>query len=447
MNAALSLAEQGFPVHLVEKAAQLGGNLLNLHFLIGEARRPQDYLAELAEHVTHHPLISVYLQTELIQTGGFKGNFSSKLRNAGGETQDVQHGVTIVAIGGVEYKGREYSYGKDARIVTQLEFEALLANQPSAFSNQQSVVMIQCVGPGEKFCSRLCCSTALKNALQVKELNPQAEVTILYRDIRTYGFKERLYTEARRAGVRFIRFDFDHKPTVEISSQQSAVSNQQSQIVVRVHDPILNRDLELHPDHLVLSTPVVPQQDAHHLAARLKVPLDADGFFLEAHPKLRPVDFASDGLFMAGVAHYPKFLDETIAQAQAAAARAAIILSQESVLTNARVAVVDTTKCVGCLTCVRACPYDVPKVKMSFTGVGNITGAAYIEAAMCQGCGICAAECPAQAIQLMHYRDAELLPKIDALFRSQPGVVSSQSAVDSTQSTTYWLLPKESETA
>ena len=315
--------------------------------------------------------------------------------------------MTIVATGGVEYKGREYSYGQHPGIMTQLEFEALLANQPSAISHQQSVVMIQCVGPGEKFCSRLCCSTALKNALKIKELNPQAEVTILYRDIRTYGFKERLYTEARRAGVRFIRFDFDHKPTVEISNHQ---------IVVRVHEPILNRAADLRPDLLVLSTPIVPQKDARELSARLKVPLDADGFFLEAHPKLRPVDFSSDGLFMAGVAHYPKFLDETIAQAQAAAARAAIILSQDSVLTNARVAVVDNTKCVGCLTCVRACPYDVPKIKMNFTGVGNIVGAAYIEPAMCQGCGICAAECPAKAIQLRHYRDAEMLPKIDALF-------------------------------
>ncbi len=433
LNAALSLAEQGFPVHLIEKSDQLGGNLRNLHFLIGEARRPQDYLAELVDRVMQHPLITVYLQTELIQTGGFKGNFTSKLRNAQGALQEVQHGVTIVAIGGTEYKGREYNYGKDARIVTQLEFEAMLAGgqederkgrlEDSASSTclldshlPESVVMIQCVGPGEKFCSRLCCSTALKNALKIKELNPQAEVTILYRDIRTYGFKERLYTQARRAGVRFIRFDFEHKPEVEIRDRGSGISDQQSEIVVRTHDPILNRDVELRPDLLVLSTPIVPQKDARELSTRLKVPLDADGFFLEAHPKLRPVDFASDGLFMAGVAHYPKFLDETIAQAQAAAARAAIILSQDSVLTNARVAMVDNTKCVGCLTCVRACPYDVPKVKVNFTGVGNILGAAYIEAALCQGCGICAAECPAQAIQLMHYRDAEMLPKIDALF-------------------------------
>ena len=482
MNVALSLAEQGFPVHLIEKSDQLGGNLRNLHFLIGEQRSPQDYLAELIDRVTQHPLIDVHLETELVQTGGFKGNFTSKMqshgdaaRDAGGKIQEVQHGVTIVATGGVEYRGREYSYGKHPGIMTQLEFEALLANQrsavsgqrsavsnqQSAISSQQSVVMIQCVGPAEKFCSRLCCSTALKNALKIKELNPKAEVTILYRDIRTYGFKERLYTEARRAGVRFIRYDFEHKPEVVVGSQSSVVSGQQSAssqqpaaIVVRIHEPILNRDLELHPDLLVLSTPIVPQRDARELSARLKVPLDADGFFLEAHPKLRPVDFASDGLFMAGVAHYPKFLDETIAQAQAAASRAAIILSQESVLTNARVAVVDPAKCVGCLTCVRACPYDVPKVKANFTGVGNIVGAAFIEPAMCQGCGICAAECPAKAIQLMHYRDAEMLPKIDALFRLQSTVVSSQTTVDSSQitadsgqSTAYWLPPKESDRA
>jgi heterodisulfide reductase subunit A-like polyferredoxin len=445
MNAALSLAEQGFPVHLIEKSDQLGGNLRNLRYLIGEERSPQDYLAELIDRVTQHSLINVYLQTELIQTGGFKGNFTSKLRDASGKILEVQHGVTIVAIGGTEYKGREYSYGKHPSIMTQLEFESMLADMTTSLrgaslrdeaisfttskiashpstpaslhsasaqdarNDVSSVVMIQCVGPGEKFCARLCCSTALKNALKIKKLNPQTEVTIIYRDIRTYGFKERLYTEARRAGVHFIRFDFEHKPEVEIG-------NQTSEIIVRTHDPILNLDLELRPDLLVLSMPIVPQKDARELSARLKVPLDADGFFLEAHPKLRPVDFASDGLFMAGMAHYPKFLDETIAQAQAAAARAAIILSQESVLTNGRVAVVDNTKCVGCLTCVRACPYDVPKIKSSFTGVGSIVGAAYIEPAMCQGCGTCAAECPAQAIQLMHYRDAEMLPKIDALF-------------------------------
>jgi heterodisulfide reductase subunit A-like polyferredoxin len=237
-------------------------------------------------------------------------------------------------------------------------------------------------------------------------LNPAADVTIIYRDIRTYGFKERLYTEARRAGVRFIHFDFDHKPEVEVGEA----------LTVRVREPLLNRDLTLTPDLLVLSTPIVPSPGARQLGTLLKVPVDMDGFFLEAHVKLRPIDFAAEGIFMAGLAHYPKFLDETIAQAQAAASRAARILSQESMLSNARVAVVDPLKCTGCLTCVRICPYDVPKVRSNFMGVGNILGAAYIEPAICQGCGSCVSECPARAIQLMHYTDAQTLIKIDALF-------------------------------
>jgi heterodisulfide reductase subunit A-like polyferredoxin len=410
MNAALTLADQGFPVHLVERDSALGGNLRQLHYFVplhgdGTALTPHSYLAEIAAKVEQHPLIAVHLNAELIGLGGFKGNFTSTLRR-NGETWQVQHGVTIVATGGVEHKGREYSYGKDPRILTQLEFEALLANRKSEIQNQKSVVMIQCIGPAEKFCSRLCCTTALKNALKIKELNPAADVTIIYRDIRTYGFKEWLYTEARRAGVRFIHFDFDHKPEVELGET----------LKVRVREPLLDRELSLSPDLLVLSTPIVPSPGARQLGTLLKVPVDMDGFFLEAHVKLRPVDFAAEGVFMAGVAHYPKFLDETIAQAQAAASRAARILSQESMLSNARVAVVDPLKCTGCLTCVRICPYDVPKVRSNFMGVGNIVGAAYIEPAICQGCGSCVSECPARAIQLMHYTDAQTLIKIDALF-------------------------------
>ncbi|MBA4380837.1 MAG: hypothetical protein C0393_09240 [Anaerolinea sp.] len=362
----------------------------------------------------------------------------------------MQHGAVIVATGGVEYKGPVYGYGDDPRIVTQMEFEEILGKQVNRYTGTQvntslstcipatclpsSVVMIQCVGPGEKFCSRLCCTTALKNALKLKELNPQADVTILYRDMRTYGFKERLYTEARRAGVKFVHYEFERKPEVTvISNQLSVTSNQPSVISVKVWEPILSRTLELNPDLLVLSMPVVPPEGAKALATQLKLPLDMDGFFLEAHVKLRPVDFAADGVFMAGLAHYPKFLDETIAQAQAAASRAANILAQKSMLTNARVAVVDALKCVGCLTCVRLCPYDVPQVKADFTGVGGVVGAAYVEPAICHGCGSCASECPARAIQLMHYKDAQTLTKIDALFGSITGEKGAIIPVDSIQ--------------
>jgi len=422
MTAALNLAAQGFPVHLIERQEQLGGNLRQLRFFLPTddppSLTPQAYLHKMISRVKQHPLIQVYVNTELAETTGFKGNFTSTL-NHNGETIQIQHGVTIIATGGVEYKGKEYSYGLDPRILTQLEFENLLAesqtaNQSAVPGPPQSVVMIQCIGPAEKFCSRLCCTTALKNALKLKEINPAADITIIYKDIRTYGFKERLYTSARQAGVRFVHYDADHKPDVVIDSNNH---RELSPIIVRVWEPLLGRELELTPDMLVLSTPVVPPPSTQDLASRLKLSTDMDGFFLEAHVKLRPVDFATDGVFMAGMAHYPKFLDESIAQAQAAASRAANILSQKSMLTNARVAVVDPQKCVACLTCVRICPYDVPQISAEAAGAGNIVGAAIIEPAICHGCGSCVAECPARAIQLMHYTDVQLVTKLDALFK------------------------------
>jgi heterodisulfide reductase subunit A-like polyferredoxin len=428
MTAALTLADQGFPVHVVERDEKLGGNLRHLHYFVPDTNNdrknatwsPQEYLGEIVYKVKEHSLIQVHLNTELVKTDGFKGNFTSTLaRN--GQTYQVQHGVIIVATGGVEYKGKEYGYGKDSRILTQLEFEGLLSanmqgghkNHPLSTGLPSSVVMIQCVGPAEKFCSRLCCTTALKNALKLKEVNPRAEITVLYRDIRTYGFKERLYTEARRVGVRFVQYDFDRKPEVIFSRSEDQSNNP---LMVRAWEPILGKELDLKPDLLVLSTPVVPPKGTRELASQLKLSIDLDGFFLEAHVKLRPVDFAAEGIFMAGLAHYPKFLNESIAQAQAAASRAASILSQRGILTNARIAVVDPSKCVGCLTCVRICPYDVPQVSTEATGVGNIMGAAYIEPAICHGCGTCASECPAYAIQLMHYTDIQTLTKLDALF-------------------------------
>ncbi|MFQ5575409.1 MAG: FAD-dependent oxidoreductase [Anaerolineae bacterium] len=433
MNAALSLAQQGFPVRLVERAAELGGNLRHVHYFADGTDRPaepQAYLTGLIQCIDAEPLITLHLETEFESLDGFKGNFTSTLRCKNGPFT-VKHGVIIVATGGVEYRGNEYGYGTDPRIMTQLEFEALLAAKqenvhPGATRNSkiehptaklQNVVMIQCIGPAERFCGRICCTTALKNALKLKEQNPDAQVTVIYRDIRTYGFKERLYTQAREAGVLFIRYDFNRKPEVRVSrNDQEALSGPTQNLEVRVWEPVLGKPLTLTPDAVVLSTPMVPSAGARELATKLKVSVDMDNFFLEAHVKLRPVDFASDGIFMCGLAHYPKFLDESIIQAQAAAARAATILSQEAITSSARVAVVNQARCVGCLTCVRICPYDVPKITANLTGVGDITGAARIEPTICQGCGICVAECPARAIQLMHYTDTQTLTKLNALF-------------------------------
>jgi heterodisulfide reductase subunit A-like polyferredoxin len=406
-------------------------------FLRSGGKEPQTVLKQLIDQVQHNSLITTHLQSHVVSTGGFMGNFVSTVQDSRGEKREVQHGITILATGAQEYRGPEYGFGTHPNIITQQQFEFMLQNQQSAIRNPQSIVMIQCVGPAEKYCSRICCTEALKNAIALKAQKPEAQVVILYKDIRTYGFKERLYKTAREHGVVFMRYDNDHKPEVvirdkrlEIGDQQpntgalqSAVSNQKSEIEIQAWDSILQRSITLRPDLLVLSMPVVPRDDAHEVAKLFKVSLDADGFFLEAHVKLRPVDFASDGVFMAGMAHYPKLLDETMIQAQAAASRAARVLSHESLTAGGRVAVVDDAKCTGCLTCVRICPFGVPKIKANLTGVGNIVGAAYIEAAVCQGCGSCVAECPAQAIQLMHYTDAQMHTKVHALLEATVGFV------------------------
>lgn len=421
MTAALSLAEGGFPVILVEKDGELGGNLRRVYTMPppmnGDAPKdPQQVLLRLIDQVTAQPNIKVFLNSRVTATHGFMGNFTSTIVLPDGSQQEIAHGATILATGAQEYRGPEFGYGSIPGVVTQQEFEHLLANGSHSIRDLKSVVMLQCVGPAEKFCSRICCSVALKNALALKERSPDVQITILYKDIRTYGFKERLYTQARRQGIIFVRYDDEHKPEV-------AAGASQGNILIRAWEPILRRPLELHPDLLVLSMPVVPNSDVHQLSALFKVPVDADGFFLEAHVKLRPVDFATDGVFMAGMAHYPKLLDEVMIQAQAAASRAARVLSREALKAGGRVAVVDETRCTGCLTCVRICPFNVPVIRSDLSGVGNIMGAAYIEPAVCQGCGQCAAECPARAIQLMHYTDAQMTAKVRALVNPAAGFV------------------------
>ncbi len=413
MTAALSLAKQGFLVHLVEKEAELGGNLRYV-FTSSDDKDPQAILSRLISQVRAEERITVHLKSRVTGTQGFMGNFATTIQRTDGRQREIKHGATILATGAKEYRGPEYGYGSDARIITQQEFEALLTKPKSETQYLKSVVMIQCVGPAERFCSRICCTVALKNALALKNLNPEAQIIVLYRDIRTYGFKERLYTTARERGVLFVRTG-DRRPEVSVGTD--------GKLTVKTWDPILQRELAPEPDLVVLSMPVVPGDEASRMAALFKVPVDADGFFLEAHVKLRPVDFSTDGLFMAGMAHYPKLLDETMIQAQAAAARAARVLSRETLTAGGRVAVVDESKCTGCLTCVRICPFGVPVMKPDLTGVGDIMGAAYIEAAVCQGCGSCVAECPARAIQLMHFTDAQMKAKVRALVEQTAGYV------------------------
>jgi heterodisulfide reductase subunit A-like polyferredoxin len=455
MTAALALADQGYPVHLVERRPELGGNLRHVYsFADNGDDDPQAFLRDAERRVRAHPLITLHLSAELSETSGFLGNFSSRLSDGCA----FRHGVTIVATGGREYRGAEHGYGTDPRILTQQEFEARLAGKNAA-PLPDAVVMIQCVGPADRYCGRICCTTALKNALRLKTLNPAAEVTVLYKDIRTYGFKERIYAEARRRGVRFVRFDEANRPTVEGTSACEKINLSRAgalaglagnhtirapsargglaveparapalvidpapPLMVRVRDPILQVDLALKAELVVLSTPMVPSEGMRELGSKLKVPVDADGWFLEAHVKLRPVDFASEGLFVAGAAHYPKFLDETLVQARAAASRAANILAQEALRAGGAVAKVAAEQCTGCLTCVRICPYQVPRISMDLQGVGGIGGAAYIEPAICQGCGSCASECPAKAISVLHYRDGQVMAKVDALFEGAPHV-------------------------
>jgi heterodisulfide reductase subunit A-like polyferredoxin len=306
-----------------------------------------------------------------------------------------------VATGGVEHRPQEYLCGEDPRILTQSEFEARLAGNGKSPALPRSVVMIQCVGSreeGRMYCSRVCCSSAIKNALKLKRESPESQVIVFHRDVRTYGFNELHYKAAREAGVLFVRYEPDRKPVVQARGETLTVTG---------FDPLLGTNLEIPADLVVLSSAVLPHPEAADLAPMLKIPLNADGFFLEAHLKLRPVDFANEGMYLAGLAHSPKHLYETIIQARGAAARAATILSKDRLSVGGIIAHVDEEKCAACLTCVRNCPFDIPIIR---------DGVAFIEATLCQGCGTCATACPAKAIEVGHYKDSQIIAKVESLY-------------------------------
>ena len=405
LTAALTLGRIGFPVTLIEREKELGGWVRRSYSTTdGSDTRP--FLRGLIEQVRSLPNIDVLLETSLVKTSGFLGNFKTTVRQEtrfGTFDTEIEHGVTVVATGGREYRGHEYFLGEDTRVLTQSDLERLSYEQPEKLQQSKSLVMLQCVKPpdGQSYCSRTCCADAVKNALKIKELNPSARVYILYKDMVTYGFLEKQYTAAREKGVIFIRYKEGDEPKARLEGDS---------LVVETYEMILGRRIVLRPDLLVLSTATLPAEGAHDISEALKVHLGLDGFFLEAHVKLRPVDLPTDGIFVAGTAHYPKALEESIAQATAAAGRAATILSRERLSVGGAVAHVDPELCAACLTCVRVCPYNVPFI--------NEKGVAEILVASCQGCGTCAGECPAKAVQLMHYRDVQMLAKTEALLRA-----------------------------
>jgi len=415
MTAAVNLAEQGFGVYLVERQDELGGRLRHIHYT-AQGGDPQVLLRTLVRQVQSHPRIQVLLGHEVVRSNGYVGNFKTTVARPGDARQRLlEHGVAIVATGGDEYRGSAYLLGEDNRVLTQGDLEEQVAAGRVQLSRCKSVVMIQCVGPWDDdpsipfHCSRVCCGVAVKNGIAIKERSPDTQVYVLFKEMRTYGFRESLYTEARRKGVIFIRYDDRGRPQV---------SQVGGDLRVTVADPALGEELVLHSDLVVLSEAVVPAEGSRKLSELMKLSCTLEGFFLEAHVKLRPVDFPAGGLFLCGTAHYPKFLDEAISQAEAAAARAATILSCDALEAGGVVAVVDDDKCTACLTCLRICPYNVPRINSARLGAGAIYGVAEIEAAACQGCGICAAECPAKAIQLQHYRDDQVLAKEEALFEA-----------------------------
>ncbi|MDB9822364.1 FAD-dependent oxidoreductase [Deltaproteobacteria bacterium] len=405
MEAALSVAKQGLQAYLVENTDKLGGVAHKLRST-WKGEDVAEYLKGLIKRVQENPLIQIFMEAKLKETAGIIGNFITRISPANGKSDDtvIEHGATILATGGHEFRPSEYLYGEHPNVLTHLDLDQAILSTDPRVVEAKSAVFIQCVGsrtPERPYCSKICCTHSLESALKLKELNPEMNIYIIYRDLRSYGFREDLYRKAREKGILFIRYDLEHLPHVE-SVNGKALS-------LSVMDHVLSRNIQLSPDLLVLASAIIPN-DNKELFELFKVPVNDEGFLIEAHMKLRPVDFASDGLFMAGLAHYPKPLDETIAQAKAAVARAMTILSKKEILVGGVVASVNPDRCAVCLTCVRTCPYSVPHI--------NGDGYAVIDPAECRGCGACVAECPGKAISLQHFTDAQIIAKTDALFQA-----------------------------
>ncbi len=401
MTAALGLADQGYHTYLVEQSGELGGNALSLNET-WRGDKISDAVQDMIQRVESHSLVDVYKEAAIKEAVGFVGNFETTISHQGSDTT-LKHGAVVVAVGSEEFKPAEYLHGDDDRVMSHLEFDRAFMKGDDRFKNADTAVFIQCVGsrePERPYCSKVCCTHSIKSALELKEINPHMDVFILYRDIRTYGQRESLYRKAREKGVIFIRYDLEHKPRVEKEGDQ---------LKITVLDHVLEREIRMNPDLLVLAGAIVPR-DNEQLAQMYKLSLNEDGFFMEAHAKLRPVEFASEGTFLAGMAHYPKPIEESIAQAKAAASRASVVLSKETLSVEGVVSHVNEHYCIGCGMCGDACPYGAIGLVDLETG-GQVSR---VQAALCKGCGACAVACPTGAAAVFHYDDEEVLTMVDA---------------------------------
>ncbi|MDT8443299.1 MAG: FAD-dependent oxidoreductase [Desulfuromonadales bacterium] len=400
MTSALSMAEQGFEVYLLEKKSDLGGMARHLHYTL-EGMDVQEYLNGLIRKVYKHPSLRVLTDCRIDDVSGYVGNFLTSV-TAGGRAREIAHGIVIIATGAQEHQPTDYLYGVNEQVLTQLTLEAEIVQQSDRVQNTQNLVMIQCVGcrqEDKNYCSRVCCGQAVKNALKLKEINPEMEISILFRDMRTYGFKEDYYREAADKDIKFIRFEPENKPVVAVAG---------SALQVTVPDLVLGQKIELEADLVVLSAAVNPSDSGPDMARFYKCSINPDGFFQEAHVKLRPVDFGSDGVFLCGAAHYPKHINETISQAYGAAGRAVTILSGETVTASGSVCDVNIHDCVSCGACITCCKYDA--IEFVDTPYGK---KAKVKEILCKGDGLCNAKCPTGAIYLKHYTDDEIFAQID----------------------------------
>ncbi|MBE0467716.1 MAG: CoB--CoM heterodisulfide reductase iron-sulfur subunit A family protein, partial [Candidatus Desulforudis sp.] len=401
MTAALSMAEQGYPVTLVEKSGQLGGNLRRL-FLNLDGAAPQVLLHDLVSQLEDHPLVEILTGSEITASSGYAGDYRTVVKS-GDLEQEIEHGVVVLATGAVETRPREYLYGGHPNVLTQTELEQRLG--AGNLHGAAVVVMIQCVGSRNEerpYCSRVCCAHALKNALKIKEISPATQVFVLYRDIRAYGFLERYYRLAREKGVLFIRYQREKKPVVALDGRK---------LQVMVTDPVLKKKLILDTDLIVLSAALEPRAEGKELARLFKVPLTADGFIAEAHVKLRPVDLVNEGMYVCGLAHGPKMLGESQVQAQAAAIRAVKLLSKGRLESTADVAFVNENLCSGCGLCVEACPYGARQVDAD-------RRVALVNRTLCRGCGTCVVTCPNGATQQHNFSDEQIGAQISAALES-----------------------------